>query len=333
MRVRGAAAALLASVLAVAACGGQDTTTAQRPDDPTRPRPAPVAEIDPRDVRPASFTISEMTFVDRGRPTPESPNGPQLESRTVGVWLYLPDVDGPAPLVVFSHGMAGHPDAFEELHTAWAEAGYAVAAPIFPLTNRSAQGAFTNLFDVPGQPGDVSFVLDRLLALSDDPTSELAGRFDADRLAAAGLSAGGATTYEVAVNGVSRDRRFVAAIILAGTRYTNTETGTFEAPVAQPVLLLHGDADPLVDISHAETGYADLGAPRFFVTLLGGGHAGPFQDAGEGIEAQVPGQAELIQDSTTAFLDRYVLDIADAEGDLLVAADDPALTTFVFDVG
>ncbi len=274
-----------------------------------------------------------MTFVDSQRPTPESANGPQLDLRTIGVWLSLPETDGPAPLVVFSHGMAGHPDAFEELHATWAEAGYAVAAPIFPLTNRDAEGSFTNLFDVPGQPGDVSFVLDELLARSADPASALFDRFDPDRVAAAGLSAGGATTYEVAVNEVTRDPRFVAAIILAGTRYTNTENGTFAAPVEQPVFLLHGDADPLVDISNAEAAYADLTDPRFFVTLLGGGHAGPFQDAGESVEAQLPGHAQLIQASTLAFLDRYVLDIDEAEEELLVAADDPALTTFVFDAG
>lgn len=272
-----------------------------------------------------------MTLVDETRPTPESDNGPQLDTRTIGLWLYLPETDEPAPLVVFSHGMGGHPDAFEELHTVWVEAGYAVAAPIFPLSNRDAKGGFTNLFDVPGQPGDVSFVLDHLLAESADPASDLSGRIDPERIAAAGLSAGGATTYEVAINDVGRDHRFAAALVFAGLRYTNIANGTFEAPTNLPVFILHGDADPLIQLSAAEEAYADLTAPRFFATLLGGGHAGPFQDAGEGIEAQVPGMSGLIQSSTLAFLDRFVLGIDEAEDELLTAVDDPALTTFVHD--
>jgi predicted dienelactone hydrolase len=42
-----------------------------------------------------------------------------------------------------------------------------VAAPVFPLSNDGAQDSFTNSFDVVNQPGDVSFVLDELLAAAE----------------------------------------------------------------------------------------------------------------------------------------------------------------------
>jgi predicted dienelactone hydrolase len=138
--------------------------------------------------------------VDPSRVTPATEADEELPERTIEVWLYLPDTDAPAPLVVFSHGLGGHPDKFETLHEKWAEAGCAVAAPAFPLTNDKVTNAWGNSGDGLNQPGDVSFVLDHLLRESGDPASELAGRFDPERVGAAGLSLGGATTYEVALN-------------------------------------------------------------------------------------------------------------------------------------
>ncbi|MDH4171048.1 MAG: alpha/beta hydrolase [Acidimicrobiia bacterium] len=299
---------------------------------------APTTTIAPatttaRAARPHPFTTAQMTFVDDTRPTPESPGGPEIPSRTLETWLYLPDTPEPAPLVIFSHGMAGHPRKFEDLHAAWAEAGYAVAAPVFPLSNDTAEGSFTNLHDVPNQAGDVAFVLDQLLALSADATTELAGRFDPHHLAAGGLSAGGATTFEAAVNDVGRDPRLVAAIIMAGARFTSADNESFVAPGGQPVYILHGDSDPLVSLEVAQESYDLLDAPKYFTTLIGGGHAGPFEDDGEGVEPKIPGTEQLIHTSTIAFLDRYVLGIAEAADELIAAAADSELATFVHDAG
>jgi predicted dienelactone hydrolase len=230
--------------------------------------------------------------------------------------------------------MAGHPRKFEELHTAWAEAGYAVAAPAFPLSNDTVEESFSNTHDVANQPGDVSFVLDELLARSADSTSDLAGRFDADRVGAAGLSAGGSTTFEVAVNASSRDDRFVAAVVMApGGVTTEADPAGFVAPDDVPVLLFQGDADPLISVSDTEAAYAALNPPRYLVILLGGGHAGPFEDEADALEAKVPGQDELIRASTTAFWDRYLLDVADATDELTAAADQDGLTRFEHDAG
>jgi dienelactone hydrolase len=183
----------------------------------------------------------QLSLVDTSRPTPESACGPETPERAIDVWLTLPSTDDARPLIVFSHGMAGHPRKFEDLYGAWAAAGYVVAAPVFPLSNDGAQGSFTNTFDVINQPGDVSFVLDELLARAADSESELAGRLDESRIGTAGLSAGGWTTYQVGVNQPIRDTRFSAAIVLDGVPYH--ESVTYFAVARHPLDVALSDKD------------------------------------------------------------------------------------------
>jgi len=272
----------------------------------------------------------QLSLVDGSRPTPESVGGPETPERAIDVWLTLPSSDEPRPLVVFSHGMAGHPRKFETLHAAWAEAGYAVAAPVFPLSNDGAEGSFSNTFDVVNQPDDVSFVLDELLARSDDPVSDLAGRFDSSRVGAAGLSAGGWTTYQVGVNQSVRDDRISAAAVFAGAFSSEIE---FVAEDGLPVLVMQGDVDPLISVDVAEAAYDSLSSPRYLVVLHGGGHAGPFEDADDAFEPKVDGHDDLILASTVAFWDRYLLSVAEAGDELLVAAESEGLTTLQAELG
>ena len=70
-------------------------------------------------------------------------------------------------LIVLAHGLAGEPDKFDELSSAWAEAGYVVAAPRFPnssVTGGAQVAGFTE------QPALVTSVIDQL---TDDPELRL----------------------------------------------------------------------------------------------------------------------------------------------------------------
>jgi dienelactone hydrolase len=285
---------------------------------------------DLRDGRPFEVTTMQLSLVDASRPTSESAGGPEVPERAIDVWLTLPLASEPRPLVVFSHGMAGHPRKFEALHMAWAEAGFVVAAPVFPLSNDGAQGSFTNTFDVVNQPGDVSFVLDELLARSADPDSDLAGRVDPTRIGAAGLSAGGWTTYQVGLNQPVRDDRISAAVVFAGAFNQDAE---FVAEEGLPALIMQGDVDPLISVDVAEAAYASLYSPRYLVVLHGGGHAGPFEDADDAFEPKVDGHDELINASTLAFWDHYLLGIAEAGDELLAVAESGGLATLQADPG
>jgi len=343
-------AAMLATVAVAAASCGSDsggassapttdtaapTTGAPTTAAPTTAAPTTTVAPDPRAGRPFGVTTSQLTFVDATRETPASDFTASVADRTIGVWLTLPDGAEAAPLIVFSHGMAGHPRKFEDLHTRWAEAGYAVAAPVFPLSNDGVEGSFFNSHDVPNQPGDVTFVLDQLLEMSADESNDLFGLFDPERIAASGLSAGGFTTYDAAVSAESRDARFLAAVVMsaratAGLRGDDSsESGAADLPV----MVLHGDADPLIPVASAEEAFGLLRAPRVLIVLLGGGHAGPFEDADDGFEPQVEGHADLVFDATVAFWDRYLLDLDEAEAEMVAAASRDGLSTVEIDLG
>jgi predicted dienelactone hydrolase len=86
--------------------------------------------------------------------------------RPVTTYLWYPRAaseGGPRPLVVFGHGFATTPSLYRRLLRAWAAAGFLVAAPRFPLGNADAPDG-PNENDIVNQPGDLSFVISRLLA-------------------------------------------------------------------------------------------------------------------------------------------------------------------------
>jgi dienelactone hydrolase len=313
--------------LAASACASDGGGSSGASGEQGAPTTTPVT-----DSRPYEVTTSRLSLVDESRPTPEGAGGPAEGTRSLDVWLSLPVVDGPVPLVVFSHGMAGHPRKFEHLARSWAEAGFAVAAPAFPRSNADAPSSFSNLYDVPSQPGDVSFVVDELLERSASSTGELSGRFDPDRIGAAGLSAGGWTTYRVAVAEETRDPRIIAAITISAP--ADLGTGVFTSADGVPVLVMNGDADPLIRPAGVIAAYESLGPPRYLVTLLGGGHAGPWEDTEDALEPKTEAQTELIDAVTVAFWDRYLLDDPSA-GDRLAetVTSAPTVATFRSDPG
>ena len=180
------------------------------------------------------------------------------------------------------------------------------------------------------QPGDVSFLLDELLASSADGSSALAGRFDPERIGAAGLSAGGFTTYRVAVDAETRDPRIRAAMVMSAAGSTLAATDLV-APDAVPVMILHGDRDPLIAPASVVATYEALGPPRYLITLRGAGHAGAFEDLEDALESKVTGQDELIRVATVAFWDRYLLDVPEAGQELIEVVDSSVLVTFRHD--
>jgi dienelactone hydrolase len=276
-------------------------------------------------VRDFEVVRLQLDLVDAGRDTPAGVATDPVFGRALATEIWYPETDGPAPLVVFAHGLSGHPDRFENLLGAWAAAGYVVAAPVFPLTNATVPGSAGNWADVANQPADLSFVTDELLAANAEGDGPLAGRIDPDRIGVGGLSLGGATTYLAGLNEATRDRRFSAAMVLAGVAVNDPETGTFLEPSGVPALLVHGDADPVAPLSVAENAYGLLTGPRALVVLTGGGHAEPFQDD------QTPFDEEVIE-ITTRFWDNRLAGRADA-APLTQALLDSTLLTWQADEG
>ncbi|MEU5787679.1 chlorophyllase [Micromonospora purpureochromogenes] len=194
--------------------------------------------------------------------------------------------DGRFPVVMFSHGLNGRPDDYAELLTRWAAAGFVVAAPTFPHTSRGADG---NVLDVLNQPADVSYALDKVLALDGRVGDPLRGRLATDRVAAAGHSAGGVTTIGLFTAG--RDERLDAGVVFAGTALG---VGTAFAGAAAPQLFVHGEADEVVDYAAGKAVYDAVPWPKAMLSLPKGDHGRAL--LGDGAALRV------VSDTTLEFL-------------------------------
>jgi dienelactone hydrolase len=294
--------------LAVSCGGGDDGGDGA--DDAARDTVAPTTTAV---AVPSRDEVEHLTLdlVDTSRPTPANgPQQPATDQRALTTEVYVPAGTGPFPLIAFSHGWAGHPRKFTELFQAWADAGYAVAAPAFPISNDQAPGGASG-DDLPSQPGDISFVIDEVLAASADPTDPLYGSVDPDHIGVAGLSLGGATTYGVAFADCCRDDRVDAAAIFDGAL-------GFEADMTSglPLLVMHGDEDYLVPYRPAIGPYEEASAPKWLVTIHEAIHFEPYEDTPDPAD-------DMVRATTIAFWDRYLGEDEAAE-ERLVDAVGPA---------
>ncbi|HSS09209.1 MAG TPA: hypothetical protein VLL25_04955, partial [Acidimicrobiales bacterium] len=143
-------------VALLAACGGSKPSSAGRP-----------------------FAVGHRveTFTDTSRSTPANRSVPGHPGRALVTTIYYPATGtpprpaaGPFPLIVFAHGFTGQGSDYDALLSSWATAGYVVAAPDFPLSNRRAAGG-PSVVDYFNQPADVSFVITAVSKLSADHQS------------------------------------------------------------------------------------------------------------------------------------------------------------------
>lgn len=221
------------------------------------------------------------TFLDTTRSTPASGSLPSVATRTLETTIYVPDHRGKRPLIIFAHGMSGHPDKFTKLLGAWARAGYVVAAPAFPLTNDKVADDARAAGDVANQPEDLSFVLDSVLDLARDRKSDLYRRIDQKKIGVGGLSLGGATTYGAVFTECCGDDRFVAAAVLDGLVLPvgdDQANGSPRLDGRVPLLIVHSDTDPALPYELATATFAEATPPVWFVTLHGASHASQFED-------------------------------------------------------
>jgi dienelactone hydrolase len=253
---------------------------------------SPAAAVD--DTR-ESVATTTTAFVDMSRSTPATATQPADNRRVLETTIRYPRrTTHPLPLIVLAHGLNGHPGQLDELTEAWASAGYVVAAPRFPRVNTDANGKAA-LADAAEYPADLSFVIDRVLDASRDPASPLHDLVDSTRIGAAGISLGGMAVYGLVSNTCCIDRRIDAAILMSAVR-PSFRGGVYQKQ-SMPVMLLHGDADTGY---HWSVGvYPKLAPPKWFVTLRGGRHGPPFEDAPDEHDA-------FVRATTTAFWNRYL---------------------------
>ncbi len=186
-------------------------------------------------------------------------------------------VDGPFPLVVFGHGFDVAPAQYAPLLQSWAHAGYVVAAPTFPGENPAVPGG-PNESDLVNQPGDMRFVISRMLAESAG-SGPLSGLLDPSRIAVAGHSDGGDTALAVAYDSRFRAPHVGAAIVLSGAEIP--AEGEFVFPTGGPPLLATQGTADTVNLPSATNAFFEAAhSPKYLLSLLGAEHLPPYTQQG-----------------------------------------------------
>ena len=248
-----------------------DASTPQKTDY-AKPGPYKVATLD-------------ITFEDTTRPIPQTKAHAAAPSRTLVTTIYYPARDGfafpgvspraapgPFPLMMYSHGYSSSRSEATTVAERAASYGYVVVSPDFPLSNLLANDGSPDPNDAPNQPGDVSFLIDRVLALSRDPQHALANAVDETRIGATGVSMGGLTTLLLALHPKLHDPRIRVALPIAALSSFFLEG--FYHTRELPLLFLHGDLDSFIDYELNSRRAFERAAPNAqLVTLARGSHA------------------------------------------------------------
>jgi pimeloyl-ACP methyl ester carboxylesterase len=146
------------------------------------------------------------------------------------------------------------------------------------------------------------------------PTSVVAGRIDATRVAAAGHSDGAEAALSEALTRAPAGQPAVRAVIAMSV---SPLPGTTRL-ANPPLLVTQGDADPINPFSEGRQTYGQGASPKYFLTLLGGGHLPPLE-AGS---AWLPTIITVTED----FLNLYVAGTG-LRGALVTAGNHPPITT------
>ena len=180
----------------------------------------------------------------------------------------------PLPLIVFAHGFDLWPWQYQPLLYSWVNAGFVVAAPIFPLTNPDAPGGLFEE-DIVNQPQDVNFVLSQLLSLNSQAGSPIDGLINTSEIGIAGHSDGGETMMAVGYDTCCMNHEVKAAAILSGAKLY-IDGGSYFPPGTPPLLIVQGTADTVNLPQHSQNIWEEAPPPKYFLQLVGAGHYHPY---------------------------------------------------------
>jgi dienelactone hydrolase len=152
-----------------------------------------------------------------------------------------------------------------------ASQGYVAVSVDFPLSTGSAPGGAT-VADIAQQAGDISFLIDQMLARSKQPDNMLHGTVDSERIAVTGLSLGGLTTELVGLDPKLKDPRLRAAISMAGP--TEFFTAEYFAGDTIPFMYIGGTADAIVPFKQNAAPLPEKYKNTVLVALDAGSHVG-----------------------------------------------------------
>lgn len=211
----------------------------------SNPAPLPAASDSARRLADGPLPVARLPLdlTDRSRPTEANGDFPGAPARQLQGHLWYPTEGGPYPLLIYSHGFTSNHRNGAYLAEHLASHGFVVAAVNHPLTHWGAPGG-PRVADVVNQPGDVSFLIDRLVARSDDAGDVLAAVIDGERIGTLGVSLGGLTATLAGFHPTLGDPRIDAVLSIAGP--SSFFTPRFFADDDTAFLMLAGRDDVLV---------------------------------------------------------------------------------------
>jgi hypothetical protein len=219
---------------------------------------------------------------------------------TTEIWYPTYGGAGPAaghgtlPLIVFAHGFDLLPTDYQPLIDAWVDAGYVVAAPVFPDTNANAAAPVIALSNATGsfptsggtpendlvhQPADVAFVLSQLVQYDTEqqsgPFGFLFQLFDSTKIGVAGQSDGASTVAGLFYNTCCSATVHVGAVaVLSGQRSSYYSASGWFTHSGPPLLVAQGTDDACNEPANSVGLYdaAPSNASKYFLTLSGATH-------------------------------------------------------------
>lgn len=264
---------------------------------------------------PYRVRTESISLDDPSRSTPARGAVPGKAGRLLATDLYVPvGVASPLPLVVFAHGWNSNPGVYNVLLEQWAEAGFLVAAPVFPDSTDLYPG--TPVSDYGDQARDMSFVITSLLG---NPGMDV----DRHRVAVAGHSDGGTDVALLALDPAYADHRIRAYLSLSSEMPSGVDPFT-PAPTAGSLFVAVGTNDEYGLYPRSTAVYQAAVMPKVLVTEEGGDHLGSFVSASP--------TAALMRTATVAFLDR-ALAPGPVSSDALLAAVQPNGSSLVLAQG
>jgi pimeloyl-ACP methyl ester carboxylesterase len=239
------------------------------------PRAVPAGALSQEFYRRGPLKVSHqsITWVDTSRPTPANRDFKGRDSRELNGRIWFPtDKEGaPYPLVIYSHGYMSQYKEGEYILEFLASHGYVAVSVDFPLSNGSSPGGAV-ISDIANQPGDISFLIDQMLARTKQADNLLFGRVDGDRVAVLGLSLGGLTTELAAFDPQRKDPRIRAAISMAGP--SQFLTPEFFEGSSTPFMYIGGTADAIVPYPQNALPILKKYKNSILVTLESASHVG-----------------------------------------------------------
>lgn len=253
----------------------------------------------------------------------------ESRTRTVPVKVYLPQVETPQPVIVFSHGLGGSRNNSRYLGRHWAEAGYvcvfvqhigsdeSVWKEVRPAERMAALKDAVGIKATLDRYSDIPFVLDTLERWNAEEGHALFRKLDLDHIGMTGHSYGAVTTQAMMGQKLLGNRdvgeeRFDAFLAMSPSDGRRLDGTRAFGHIESPALMMTGteDGSPIDPNQKPESRripYASLPAGDAYELVFDGGDHMAFSDRIAPLgESRQPRIHPAILTISTKFWDAYL---------------------------